>query len=467
MTSVLAALTHRYEAEFVRAVEAAPQLELVRRCADVAELLSAGAAGAARVAVVSPDLRGLDRDALRHLAGHGVRVAGLVAPGDDEGERRLRQLGVTTILGPGDGPDAVAASLTGLAGDGTSGSSDGAGDLAVGGAGVPGLHDGQESRQDRGGPGAAWGPDDAELEPDVPTPVTVVWGPTGAPGRTTVAVTLAAQLAAGGVRTLLVDLDTWGASVAQVLGLIDEAPGVAAAARASEQGTLDAFGLARVAPEVVPGLRVLTGLPKAERWPELRSAAVEDVLRLARQVVDHVVVDVGFAVEDDEELSYDTAAPRRNATTLAALEQADQLVVVGAADPVGLQRLVRAVQDVAVLPSPRPVVVVNKVRASVAGPRPERSIADVLGRFAGMESVRFLPWAPDDCDAALLAGRALPEVVPNGALTLAMAALAVDLEPRMPSAVRSRGRRRAPGHGLLASVDTLRTVALPGRRRSV
>ena len=191
-------------------------------------------------------------------------------------------------------------------------------------------------------------------DPPAPTPVTVVWGPTGAPGRTTVAVTLAAQLAAAGVRTLLVDLDTWGASVAQVLGLVDEAPGVAAAARASEQGTLDVPGLARLAPEVVPGLRVLTGLPRADRWPELRAAAVEDVLRLARGVVDHVVVDAGFAVEDDEELSYDTAAPRRNAATLTALEAADHLVVVGAADPVGLQRLVRAVQDVAVLPSPRP-----------------------------------------------------------------------------------------------------------------
>ena len=93
MTSVLTAVTHRLEAEFVRVLEAAPDVTLVRRCADVAELLSAGAAGVARVAVVSPDLRGLDRDALRHLAGHGLRVAGLVDPDDEEGERRLRQLG--------------------------------------------------------------------------------------------------------------------------------------------------------------------------------------------------------------------------------------------------------------------------------------------------------------------------------------------------------------------------------------
>ncbi|GAA4400864.1 P-loop NTPase [Ornithinibacter aureus] len=484
MTSVLAALTDRHEAEFVRSLEAAPDLELVRRCADVAELLSAGAAGAARVAVVSPDLRGLDRDALRHLAGHGVRVAGLVAPGDDEGERRLRQLGVTLILTPGESPDAVSLALCGLAGD-----------LAPSGAGRSGGGGGGTGEDDGGGAGSPWGVDEAGnpvldggqrlvgtghdptaehedgSEGDVPTPITVVWGPTGAPGRTTVAVTLAAHLAAGGVRTLLVDLDTWGASVAQVLGLIDEAPGVAAAARASEQGSLDAVGLARVAPEVVPGLRVLTGLPKAERWPELRAAAIEDVLRLARQVVEHVVIDAGFALEDDEELSYDTVAPRRNATTLTALEQADHLVVVGSADPVGLQRLVRGVQEVAVLPSPRPVIVVNKVRASVAGARPERAIADVLGRFAGMESVRFLPWVPDDCDAALLAGRSLLEVAPQGGLTSELAGLAVDLDPRMPSAARprgrGRGRRRAPASGLRAAVGSATATVLPGRRRAV
>ena len=418
MTTVLTAVTHRDETGLVSVLGRAAGITLVRRCADLAELLSAGAAGVARVAVVSPDLRGLDRDALRHLAGHGVRVAGYCAPADEEGERRLRQLGVATLLRPEDDPDAVAAALRGLADASTS--------------------------RPLAGPVPAE-PDPVDLDDSTdPAPVTVVWGPTGAPGRTTVAITVAARMASSGLRTLLVDLDTWGASIAQQLGIVDEAPGVAAAARASEQGTLDVPALARLAPEVVPGLRVLTGLPRADRWPELRTAAVEDVLRLARSVADHVVVDAGFAVEDDEELSYDTAAPRRNAATLAALEAADHLVVVGAADPVSLQRLVRAVQDVAVLPAPRPLVVVNKVRASVAGARPERAIREVLGRFAGLEDVRFLPWAPDDCDAALLAGRSLVEVAPRSALVAAVDPLVADLEPRSaPPPARSRhGRRR-------------------------
>ena len=50
-------------------------------------------------------------------------------------------------------------------------------------------------------------------------------------GKTTIALNLAVAFAEKGRRTLLVDLDTYGASVAQVLSLLDEAPGVAAACR--------------------------------------------------------------------------------------------------------------------------------------------------------------------------------------------------------------------------------------------
>lgn len=436
-TGVITGVSHHHEQELVTALESSPDLTVVRRCADVAELLSTGASGVADLAVVSPDFRGLDRDALRHLAGHGVRVAGLVATGDDDGEARLRQLGVRTLLHPGADPDEVAAVLIGLAeGGGWAGTgATGPGARAGAHAGALPASSGavtdaelerwlQGTAQGRGdgdpGParaGVTVVSDDAQPRR---TRITAVWGPTGAPGRTTLAVTMASVLASRGVSTLLVDLDTWGASVAQALALIDEAPGVAAAARASEQGTLDRAGLSRVAPQVTDNLRVLTGIPKPERWTELRAAAVEDVLETSRTLVDHVVVDCGFAVEDDEELSYDTAAPRRNATTLTALECADNLVVVGAADPIGLQRLVRAVQDVGVVPSPEPLVVVNKVRASATGAKPERAISEVLGRFAGLEDPFFVPWAPDECDAALLAGRSLVEESRDGVVTRAV-----------------------------------------------
>lgn len=450
--AVITGVSHHHEQQLVAVLEGAHGVDVVRRCADVAELLSTGASGVADVAVVSADFRGLDRDSLRHLAGHGVRVAGLVATGDEVSEARLRQLGVRTLVRPTDDPDDLVRAIVDLSqgrgvpapaprpGVATTPVTDA--DLAQwldGPTGAPTTARATDRHRAGAHDALTADPDDLPAR----ALVTSVWGPTGAPGRTTIAVALASHLASRGVRTLLVDLDTWGASVAQLLALIDEAPGVAAAARASEQGTLDLASLSRVAPEVTPGLRVLTGIPTPRRWPELRAAAVEDVLDKARRLVDHVVVDCGFALEDDEELSYDTAAPRRNASTLTALEHCDTLVAVGAADPIGLQRLVRAVQDVAVLPSPVPTVVVNKVRASAAGPRPEHALTDVLSRFAGLEDPIFVPWAPDECDAALLAGRSLVEQSPSAPVTLAIARVAEAVRPGLvaPGSTTRRGRR--------------------------
>jgi MinD-like ATPase involved in chromosome partitioning or flagellar assembly len=270
-----------------------------------------------------------------------------------------------------------------------------------------------------------------------------VWGPTGAPGRTVVATTLAAEVACRGVEVLLVDADTYGGCVAQSLGLLDEAPGVAAACRAADQGLLDLPMLARLAPEVVPGLRVLTGLPKAERWPEVRSAALERVLDLSRSLVRVVVVDCGFCLEDDEELSYDTAAPRRNEATLTSLAASDLVVAVGGADPVALQRFVRGLQQLGTVPSGEPVPVVNRVRAGAVGSHPESRIADSLTRFAGLSSVRFVPDDPSALDGALLAGRSLVEHAPESPVRRAVADLATALLPwTLPGGERRQRRAR-------------------------
>ena len=425
--SVLTAVSHRWESELVTALEASASLTVVRRCADLADLLAAASAGLAEVAIVSADLRSLDRAALHHLASHSVRVAGAIEPGDEPGERRLRQLGIDVVVHSDAAThelEEALEQLDTLTGPATLPFGEAA---APHGASAPGAS----------GDGEGWVPvEDSQL--------IAVWGPTGAPGRTTVALNLAAELAHSGARTLLVAADTYGSSIAQSLALLDEAPGVAAAARAADQGSLDLHSLARLAPEVTARLRVLTGIPRADRWPELRAAAVENVLTVARQLAECVVVDCGFAIEDDEELSYDTLAPRRNAATLTALERADELIVVGSAEPVGLQRLVRAVQDLGRIPSPTPRVVINKVRASSVGTRPQRRIAEALSRFAGMDDLAFLPWDQASLDGAMFAGRSLVEFAPQSELRRALAAVAGRYAPGSAEPVGSRrGLRRS------------------------
>ena len=430
--AVLTALGQPWESSLVTALERSPELAVVRRCPDLSDLLAAASAGRGDLALVSAHLRSLDRAALDHLARHGVPAAGAVWPGDEAGERRLRQLGLDVVVRADADTHELEDALTGVAlSRRASANGTGADSLAVAVPALEGAH-----------------PDGDELSDDAPSPVATsrviaVWGPTGAPGRSTVAITLAAELAQLGFPTLLADCDTYGSSVAQSLAFLDEAPGMAAAARASEQGHLDLIGLARVAPTLksLPRLRVLTGVPRAERWPELRAAAVEHVLATARRLAEFVVVDCGFSIEDDEELSYDTAAPRRNAATLAALEAADDLVVVGAADPVGLQRLVRAVQDLGSIASPTPRILVNKVRASAVGARPEQRIAEALERFAGMDQLVFLPWDQAGLDAAMYAGQSLTESAPQSELRRALAHLAAEYAGVQAPAAGRRRRR--------------------------
>jgi Flp pilus assembly CpaE family ATPase len=255
--------------------------------------------------------------------------------------------------------------------------------------------------------------------------VIAVWGPTGAPGRSTVAVGLATELAARGVSTLLADADVYGGTVAQLLGMLDEASGLAAAARSAGSGSLDVAVLARQARQLDPHLLVLTGLSRADRWTELRPTAVESVWSTARLLAPCTVVDAGFCIESDEEISFDTLAPRRNGATLATLEEADEVIVVGTADPVGLTRLIRALHELrAAVPSATPRVVVNRVRTGSLGNSPADAVAEALSRYAGVQAAALLPFDQAACDVALSHGRSLADAARSSKLRKAMQQLA-------------------------------------------
>ncbi|MCI0687540.1 MAG: hypothetical protein L0Y54_09930 [Sporichthyaceae bacterium] len=449
---VLTAVTGAsWETELVVALEReAAGLQVVRRCVDLADLLATAAAGTARAALLAADLRRLDQDAVTRLLGCGVAVVGLFAPGDEPAADRLHRLGVATVLAADAGADRVAAAVA---------------------EAVAGL-DAQPERKRRdyalpmasaprsvsraagaGGPTPGTGSADYErhIRPTEHGPdglLVAVWGPTGAPGRTTLAVTLAGELVARGIETLLADADVYGGVVAQVLGMLDESPGLAAAARLANSGSLDPVALARVARAIAPGLRILTGISRAERWPELRPAAVLDVYAQARVLAAVTVVDTGFSLEEDEEIAFDTAAPRRNGLTLATLEAADLVYVVGAADPVGLQRLIRGLAHLReVVPTVTARVVLNQVRRGPIGAQPERQLAGVLARYAGVADPAFVPYDREAMDHALATGRTLAEVAPDSPARLAIARLAADLTADLaaarPDRVRHRRRVRA------------------------
>lgn len=401
-----------WESPALASLSARPDVVVLKRCVDVDDLLATAAAGQADVAVLGLDAHGLDTPAVDRLHRHGVRVV-VVAPGGnllEAGRVRATRIGVRALVAEGD--------LVGLVEAVTS-------ELPVAEpAAEPPPHTGT-------------GPSGGRI--------VAVWGPGGAPGRTTVATGLAAELAGRRASTVLVDADPYGGSVAQVLGVLDEVSGLLAAARLAGSGLPERF--ASVQRRIGPCLTVVTGLPRPDRWTEVRPGTVEAVLEEAAAHA-HVVVDTGFSVEEDPAADYGSR-PGRNQMTLAALSVADEVLVVGTADPVGLSRLARALVEVRDTAGAAPTrVVVNRMRPSLGWS--ERDVADMVAGFTRSVGLHFLPEDRLTVDRALVTGRTLAETAADSPLVQAIAELADAVLPATATGPdrrvwSSRLRRRTAG----------------------
>lgn len=380
---------------------------VLKRCVDVDDLLASASTGQADVAVLALDAPGLDAAAVDHLRRHQVHPVAVAPTGTgaalDVARDRAHRIGLRHLV-----PES----------------------------GLEGLVDAVRSEEE---PSAGW-PPPAPAAPGDPGGagdrgrVVAVWGPTGAPGRTTVAAGVAAELSVRDLRTVLVDADPH-AAVAQHLGILDETSGLLAAARQVSSGGDLAAGLDGVQRALDERLTVVTGLPRPDRWPEVRRGVLEHLLDLAR-TRGHVVVDTGTDLEEDPGTELGVR-PSRTTMTVEALGAADEVVVVGSADPVGLSRLARGLVELRELELAVPVrVVVNRMRRSLGWA--ERDIAGMVEGFTRTAGLHFLPDDRTGADRALVAGRSLVESGDSalrGGLEELVDALAPD------TAARRRGGR--------------------------
>lgn len=282
--------------------------------------------------------------------------------------------------------------------------------------------------------------------------VLAVWGAHGAPGRSTIATELAVELARIGGRSALVDADTHAPSLAVSLGLAEDSPGIAAAARKAAAGALDAAELTRISAGLDgAAVDVLTGLNRPSRWPELSADRLRGILRSCRTWAEHTVVDLAAPLERDEEIVSDVDGPRRNAAGLAALEEADAIVAVTSADPVAVSRFLRAHAELRALAGGTPVhVVVNRVRGGALGVDARGQVRRTLARYAGLDDVSFAPYDTRSADAALMAARPVGVIAPRSPLSQsvrrvarrAARAVAPPAEATQTQAPSSRARLR-------------------------
>lgn len=276
--------------------------------------------------------------------------------------------------------------------------------------------------------------------------VITVWGPAGSPGRTTLAISIAAELAAEGYSVVLADADTHSGSVAPALGLLDEAPGFAAACRLAATDSLTTAELERIGQRYLSpngSFWVLTGIGRPSRWPELSGERVVTAANACRGWVDFTVFDTGFSLENDEEISSDLFSPRRNAATISALREADLVIAVGSADPVGLSRFLRAHVDlVDVVDAERVTIVMNKIRASAIGLNPSGQVQQTLQRFGGIVAPVLIPHDQPAMDAAILSGKTLRDVAGKSPARVAMGKLVASrILPHKPDTPTGRAKR--------------------------
>lgn len=404
---------------FARVVEAAPGADVAAVAEDMSSMIAAARAGLADVVLVGGFTAELSRSLVIDLRTAGAGLIGYAPAGDTHLPALFGHVGLDGCLTSGDGPQAAAAMFREVAAKARIRNAA----RATGGGSPAGRG------TDRGHQGR----------------IVAVWGPAGAPGRSTIAAGLAGAFARRNTQTLLIDADTYGGAQAGALSLVGEARGLVAAARAAERGRWTPQHLAGCTQPVEPRLRVMTGVEGPERWSQVSAPAFEAIVESARETAQVCVLDCGFCLEDDPELSYDTSAPRRNAVTLSALAMADDIVVVGRDDVVGLDRLEVGLLELSQLHLRPTVVVINQMQGVAPGndvcpgmghpsraPRHDlaaRRRAEMWARLRAAYRVYECPADPHVVQEAYARGSTVTSVPGLSPLSMSMTALSRALVP--------------------------------------
>lgn len=277
---------------------------------------------------------------------------------------------------------------------------------------------------------------DEKQDAPAPSPaegkIVAVWGPYGSPGRTTLAINLAAAYAETGYSVCLVDADTYGASVGAALGLTDDYSSLAQLCHHADRGGVTQQQLKELTHTVSHRSQyfdIITGINRPDRWVEVRSNALDLVLDTLVSTYDLVVIDTSFCLEEDPALSFDGLTPQRNDATLTSLARADHLIALGLADLVGVPRLIKAYDTLSQVLGPaldqRISIVFNRVRTEALGPSAQAALEHSWERFGpSLPIAAQLPEDSPSADKARLAGTTILEAAPQTELARQLQALA-------------------------------------------
>ena len=254
--------------------------------------------------------------------------------------------------------------------------------------------------------------------------IVAVWGPHGSPGRTTLAINLAAELSLFDAPVALVDADTVAPSIALGLLLTEHPSGLVSAIRSSriadatpesaQQRPLEYHGKKAK-------FRVLSGISDPRHWQKIEPDGLKNVLVGLRESGVISVVDISAELDGSDGGEYGDD-PRHRAARVA-LECADSLIVLATADHVGIARFSRSWATVRTLSSDSAVYCL--LRARVNGKKVDMDEAQMaLWQFTGIEEFGLLPHDAESVFSAWQAGSTLADLELRGPLRIALTRVA-------------------------------------------
>lgn len=382
------------ETRIAKEISTLPGAELVLRCLERTELLATIRGARIDLVVIVGNPSWLDPYVLSTMVDHDSRAVGVAAdPLEAEG---LRRLGIE-VASPGASARDLLAEAPQIA-----------------------------------------------SEPSSPEPprsgsrgrLVAVWGPKGAPGRSTVAVELAAEIAAQEPDTALIDGDTYGGDLAQMLAVVEELPTIVWAAQSASDGTLGQGSITSMLRRSSPnGPVLLPGINRSELWSDITLFGWERLLDVFTASFRYTLVDVGFGLENDDRLQRG-----RDRLARQTIQEADVVVAVCRADPIGLKTFLWSAER---LKEIRPLDDVLVVANQVAGGDADE-VRYILKKHLGKRPLVCVPSRDQDVRTALDRGVPVRDIKPGGEVSARIRELAGALGASVPARgvlTRLGGRR--------------------------
>jgi len=235
--------------------------------------------------------------------------------------------------------------------------------------------------------------DDASGQDQMPRSgrIVAVYGVHGAPGVTTIAISLAALMSQSVSDVVLIDANTYAPAVALSLALPAGPSGLVQACRLARLPSVTPAVLRRQTsryPGRSSGFDVLTGVPDASRYADVEATSFRRVLEILRDDGCTVVIDCAPPLEllPQEVIG----GPIRNAATRVSLELADCVIAVATSQSLHIERLARAwptIQSLA--PAALQIPVLNKAPRGARGSTDEAR--EALWSLSGIDDLVTVP----------------------------------------------------------------------------